>query len=265
MDFKRYASATAKMARSLTPRSLVRYCVWRARKNPADTRVRLRNGLVVEVRATGGDYWTISEIFFNGQYVLPDGESDDVKTVVDTGANVGYAALWFLKEYPQCRVTAFEPLPAHVDQIEKHLTGNGLRDRVTVIAAAASTEEGTAVFQDAGPESRPVDDGGEGVQVRLVDWFEHLPSGTIDILKMDIEGGEIPLLDDPRFEEVAARTRIVALEWHKATTDRGGRDWCAERLETTGFTVTDGAQYYGSAGILWGVRSAVPAPAASAA
>src|SRR3954468_17958228 len=185
---KRQALATVKMARTLSPRSLVRYTVWRWRNNPTDTRVRLRNGLVVEVRSGGGDYWTISEIFFNGQYVLPEGVSPNVRTVVDTGANVGYAALWFLTEYPGCRVTAFEPLPSHVAQIEKHLTGNGLRDRVDLIAAAASTAEGTAVFQDAGPESRPVDDGGEGVQVRLVDWFEHLPSGTIDILKMDIEG-----------------------------------------------------------------------------
>src|SRR3954453_23168166 len=105
---KRQALATVKMARTLAPRSLVRYWVWRARNNPTDTRVRLRNGLVVEVRATGGDYWTISEIFFNGQYVR-DGEPADVKTVVDTGANVGYATLWFLTESAQCRVTAFEP------------------------------------------------------------------------------------------------------------------------------------------------------------
>jgi FkbM family methyltransferase len=255
MSVRRYAESAVKLARTLTPRSFVRYSVWRARGNPHDTRVRLRNGLVVEVRGLSGDFWTVSEIFFNGQYVLPADAPTDIHTVVDTGGNVGYAALWFLTEFPGSRVTVFEPLPSHVAQIEKHLTGNGLRDRAEVIAAAADTADGTAVFQDAGPESRPADDG-EGVPVALVDWFERLPAGTIDVLKMDIEGGEIPLLDDPRFPAVAARTRIFVLEWHKATSDRGGRDWCAARMQQAGFTVTDGAQYYGAAGILWGTRPA---------
>ena len=108
--------------------------------------------------------------------------------------------------------------PTHVAQIEKHLTGNGLRERVELVAAAAATGDGTAVFQDAGPETRPSEDG-EGVEVALVDWFERLPEGPIDVLKMDIEGGEIPLLDDPRFAAVAARTQVFVLEWHKATSD----------------------------------------------
>jgi len=265
MKVRRYAQSALKQARALKPRSFARYVVWRARGNPYDTRVRLRNGLVLEVRGGGGDYWTISEIFFYGQYVMPPGAPADVRTVVDTGANVGYAALWFLREHPRCRVTAFEPLPSHVAQIEKHLSGNGLRDRVDLVAAAAATADGSAVFQDAGPESRPAEAGAGGVEVQLVDWFAHLPEGTIDVLKMDIEGGEIPLLDDPRFPDVARRTRVVVLEWHKATSDRGGRDWCAERLQDAGFEVTDGAQYYGAAGILWGVRTAVQDPVTSAA
>ena len=255
MSVRRYAESTVKIARALTPRSFVRYCVWRARGNPYDTRVRLRNGYVAEVRGGSGDFWILSEIFFNGQYVMPPGAPAEVRTVVDTGANVGYSALWFLGEYPRCRITAFEPLPAHVAQIEKHLTGNGLRDRADLIAAAAAVADGTAVFKDEGPEARPADDG-EGVPVALVDWFERLPEGPIDVLKMDIEGGEIPLLDDPRFAGVAARTRVFVLEWHKATSDRGGRDWCAAKMEQAGFTVTDGAQYYGAAGILWGLRPA---------
>src|SRR4051794_32001285 len=107
------------MARSLPPRSFVRYVVWRARGNPHDLRVRLRNGYVAEVRGGSGDYCILSEIFFNGQYVMPPGAPTDIRTVVDTGANVGYGSLWFLSRYPACRVTAFEPLPAHVVQLEK--------------------------------------------------------------------------------------------------------------------------------------------------
>jgi FkbM family methyltransferase len=259
-----YAESSLRQARALALRSYVRYSIWRLRNNPSDTRVRLRNGLVVEVRAGDIDYWTMSEIFFNRQYLMPEGMLADVRTVVDTGANVGYAALWFLTEFPGCRVTAFEPLPEHVTQIEKHLVGNGLRDRVVLFAAAAATEDGMAVFRDAGPESRPADPGAGGIEVALVDWFERLPEGTIDVLKLDIEGGEIPLLDDPRFEAVGNRTRVCVLEWHKPTSGRGGRDWCAERMERAGFTVTDGAQYYGVAGLLWGVRSAVSEPATSA-
>jgi FkbM family methyltransferase len=257
MSLRRYAESSVKIARALTPRSFVRYSVWRARGNPYDTRVRLRNGFVAEVRGGSGDFWILSEIFFNGQYVMPPGAPRDVSTVVDTGANVGYAILWFLGEFPRCRVTAFEPLPAHVAQIERHVTGNGLGDRVELIPAAAATADGTAVFQDEGPETRPAS-GGDGVEVALVDWFTHLPTGTIDVLKMDIEGGEIPLLTDPRFPSVASRTRVLVLEWHRPTGDRGGRDWCAQRMEEAGFTVTDGAQYGAAAGLLWGIGASAP-------
>lgn len=254
MSLRRQAHGALSFARGLKPRSALRYAVWRARGNHDDMRVRLRNGYVAEVRGGTGDYWILSEIFFNHQYVMPPGVAPDVLTVVDTGANVGYAALWFLGEYPGCRITAFEPLPHHVAQIEKHLTGNGLRERVELVAAAAATGDGTAVFQDHGPETRPSEDG-EGVEVALVDWFERLPEGPIDVLKMDIEGGEVPLLEDPRFAAVAARTQVFVLEWHQ---DARGREWCVQQMERAGFTVTEGARY-GTAGLLWGINSAYSA------
>jgi FkbM family methyltransferase len=192
---------------------------------------------------------------------MPAEAPSRLETIVDTGANVGYACLWLLSECPQARITAFEPVPAHVAQIEAHLRLNGLRDRVELVPAAASVKDGTAHFEDKGPESGPAEDGSaERIVVSLVDWYARLPEGPIDLVKMDIEGGECDLLDDARFAELAARTRMIVLEWHEPTNGRGGRDWCAERLAQAGFSVSDGAQQYGVAGLLWGVRASVQAP-----
>jgi FkbM family methyltransferase len=243
----------ARQAGALGPRSFGRYAVWRSGGQPGEIELRLRGGLRVVVRP-GADYWTLSEIFFARQYDAGLPLPRDMRTIVDVGANVGYATLWFLHRHPAARVLAFEPVPEHQRQIERHLRMNSLAHRVELVAAAATTADGTARLDPEGPESRLVDEASEGaITVPTVDWFARLPEGRIDLVKMDIEGAECRLLDDPRFPAVATRSAAWVVEWHMPVDGRGGRDWCAERLERAGFRVSDGAQY-GRAGLLWGTR-----------
>ena len=58
---------------------------------------------------------------------------------------------------------------------------------------------------------------------------------TIDLLKMDIEGSEYPLLADSRFERLDVKALVV--EWHVTAEHPAseGRDWCLERLHQLGY------------------------------
>jgi hypothetical protein len=47
--------------------------------------------------------------------------------------------------------------------------------------------------------------------VDVVDIFDELSDRAIDILKIDIEGSEHPLLADPRFAKL--RVRFLVMEW----------------------------------------------------
>lgn len=257
----------------LTSASRTPFLLWRARGEKGSLEVVFKNGLRLALRGQTNDYHTAMEIFCADQYVFPETVTlENVRQIVDVGANVGYSLLYFAHTFPEARITAFEPHPQHIAQIHQHLRANRLQDRITLIEAAAGTEPTTAFLYDEGAGSAVQSQGGGSrtLPIPIVDWFDHLPTGAIDLLKMDIEGAEYPLLSDPRFPAVAARTRCIVLEWHRSVvmeyhcpeksggdprvTITDGHDWCTKRLRGLGFEILEGAVQYGSAGTFWAYR-----------
>ena len=77
--------------------------------------------------------------------------------------------------------------------------------------------------------------------------------GRFDVLKMDIEGSEYPILMDPRFEALAARTKRILVEWH--TCGEQGEAFCRDRLTNLGFIVESGRGCGGQFGMLYCTRA----------
>ncbi len=236
--------------------SFVRYAWWRVRGNRGEITIALRDGTRVVVRSGTEDYWIVSEIFFDLQYEPPiPVPFAEFQVVVDVGANVGYSCLWFARACPQAQILAFEPLPAHVAQAQRNLSLNGLEHRVDLVAAAAWTAAGTLALEPAGAQSAVTPEASpNAVRVAAVDWLDRLGPDSVDLLKMDIEGGERRLLADARFADAAQRIRYAVVEWHDPEGGVEERRWCEGRLEAVGFDVVAGADY-GVAGLLWGART----------
>ena len=99
------------------------------------------------------------------------------------------------------------------------MVANGLTDRVLVVGAAAAAADGMAYLVEREVESVVVDEPAPGrVPIRLSDFFRDLEAARvrrIDLLKMDIEGGEYALLDDERFARLDVDTLVM--EWHNTT------------------------------------------------
>jgi FkbM family methyltransferase len=213
--------------------------------------VRLKSGLGIRIRSRSTtDYGVAFDIFLRGCYRCPEPVSQ-VRRIVDLGANVGYSCLFWCQQYPEARVTAFEPHPKHVSAIVENLSANHFSDRVTVVEAAAGAAEAKAYLRDAGSSSTVTSSPG-GCAVSVVDVFQML-EGTIDILKIDIEGGEYGLLGDERFGSIQART--VVLEWHKTADCPDGREWCQNRLRRFGYRTRTGCEDLPLAGLIWGFRA----------
>jgi hypothetical protein len=101
--------------------------------------------------------------------------------------------------------------------------------------------------------SSTVTDQASDFEISVVDIFQQPDvAGPIDILKIDIEGGEYELLSDPRFEELDVRTLV--LEWHNTPEYPDGKAWCLEKLQEFGYETHIGNEDPPLAGLIWAFR-----------
>jgi FkbM family methyltransferase len=174
-------------------------------------RYRLRRGgAQVHLRRRSRDLDILAEIFAAGSYVPPPevgAQLDGPIRIADLGGNVGLFGAWALGRWDVTRIRSYEPDPANVELLAA--TAEPFPEW-EVAAVAVGNAAGTLRFA-AGmqSESRAALDGEDSVEVPVVDLFAEPPA---DLLKIDIEGGEWPLLADPRLARLEAR--VVVMEWH---------------------------------------------------
>jgi len=134
--------------------------------------------------------------------------------ILDCGANIGLASLYFTRRYPRAKVTAFEADPRLAEICRGNLALSGVT-RVDVKEAAVWTGEGTLDFVCEGTDSGAIASLQQPIEgtlarvpsVRLRDWLDE----PVDLLKLDIEGAEFPVLDDCRDRLQNIRGMVIDL------------------------------------------------------
>jgi FkbM family methyltransferase len=179
--------------------------------------------------------------------------------VLDLGANIGFFGLFARTRYPGARVTAFEPDPANAEVHRGCQAANRADASWTLIERAVAERDGSLTFAAEGsPLSHVVPDGRRAIAVPAEDILPRLAGA--DLVKMDIEGGEWPILTDPRF--AALGPGVLVVEYHDAASP--GPDARAEAvglLERAGYAVRPGPQRRDEGtGILWAWRHLEDAP-----
>jgi FkbM family methyltransferase len=203
------------------------------------------------------DTFVLDEVFGRvDSYAVPEEvklalRARGVRKIVDLGANIGLTALKFLTMFPDAQLVAVEPEPANARVLEATLVRNDMLGRSRVVRAAASSTSGQLRFVagQAG-HSHAAGPAEAGVNVPMIDVLPKLADA--DLLKMDIEGGEWPILHDQRLR----RTGVVALclEYHAHLCPTG--DPCAAAVDLVsgaGFEVVR-LRDQGGAGFLWALR-----------
>jgi FkbM family methyltransferase len=141
--------------------------------------------------------------------------------VADVGAYVGlYTLSLGQRVRPGGKVIAFEPDPVSFEGLRRHVALNGLADTVELYRAVVGVEDGAVTFAAGrGSESHvaAVDEASSGRQmVRAVRLDSVLPHGRLDVLKIDVEGYEEPVLRGARalLSDHLRRPRAIYIEVH---------------------------------------------------
>jgi FkbM family methyltransferase len=218
----------------------------------------IREGRVfVALRHKTPDVLLFDEIFSQREYELPGpvlhlvGELRPLK-VADVGANIGLFCAFISELRPQAEIVAIEPDEANTEVLRRCAQANAALSRWSVVSAAATTSNGTVRFVSGGYSLSRI--GEEGDPVAAVDVFPYLAEANL--VKIDIEGAEWPILADPRFRGL--RAPVVVLEYHREGCPGDDPATEAERaLRAAGYDTMFGPSKpsFGT-GIIWGWREA---------
>jgi FkbM family methyltransferase len=169
----------------------------------------------IYLRTASSDYAIYRQIFIEKQYEYS--LKQDPKIIIDCGANIGLASVYFANKYPSAKIIAIEPETSNFELLvantknypNVHCLKNGIWHKKTNLH-----------IYDAGMGSwnfvtNEVDYENENTisAISLTDIMVMFKIERIDILKMDIEGSEKEVFDN--YDEAwLNNTDLVIIETH---------------------------------------------------
>jgi len=164
---------------------------------------------------------------------------DEIKNpalLLDCGANVGYASVYFLSRFPQAYVVAVEPDPENFAMLQKNLAP--FAGRYTAFHSAVwSRKASVAVRRNAGGAAaitvtESPQEGEVSLESMTIGELMAGRSERIAILKIDIEGAEKELFS-ANYDSWLARTDNIVIELH----DEEARRIFGAALEGQNFSI----------------------------
>ena len=139
------------------------------------------------------------------------------QTIIDAGANIGTAAIYFALTFPRARIIALEPEPSNFSLLARNVAPY---PRITPVQAALWNRDGEISLGHPAPQTSArekwafVTHEGAGAKVRaltLGSLMREMGIRSIDVLKMDIEGAEREVFEGCEWLEAV---RCMMIELH---------------------------------------------------
>jgi FkbM family methyltransferase len=137
--------------------------------------------------------------------------------IIDAGANIGVASIYFANRYPEAKIFAIEPEPANYALLVKNVRRY---PSIVPVHAALWNHDGEISVSLPDPSTGAVGNWafftheGEGIRVRALrmeSLLKELDIDTVDLVKIDIEGSEIEVFESADWVN---RVRALAVETH---------------------------------------------------
>ncbi|HMJ33987.1 MAG TPA: FkbM family methyltransferase [Baekduia sp.] len=247
---------TERAARALQP--VGRFLAGQQRRDGVGAYTLRATGTRVHLRHGTRDVHIFNEIFGSAAAAYEPPAEAELRLrgpirVADVGANVGLFGVYAAGRWDVQTLHSFEPDPSNLELLAATVASHPLGDRWTVSPVAVSNCVGSMPFV-AGrfSESRRATSEEDSIDVPMVDFFDAV--GSVDLLKIDIEGGEWRILDDPRFAALDAA--VVVMEWHTVGSSHADPHAAARAALTDAGLVQqhETPAPHGSNGVIWAWR-----------
>ena len=174
------------------------------------------------LRNQTSDIPTFNQIFFRKEYEIQHAPLVDPSVIIDCGANIGLAAVFFANKYPSSKIYSIEPELSNYEMLVKNTEEY---PQITPIHAAIWNKNGKLQIGDSGQgnwgfftkEVTTAQAGdtdlGFADAISINDILDQFKIGKIDLLKIDIEGSEKELFQD-NYERWMAMTKVLVIELH---------------------------------------------------
>lgn len=183
--------------------------------------VRLRvAGLVTPLHMRMCDIYTLGEILHERQYQVR-APLPERPTIIDAGANIGIATLWFLSQYPGAKLVCVEPDLSNFRLLQANFDSRN--DVILEQVALGAADESVTLHLAAHGAMHSVVDSGPAVgtlsvsQVRLDTLMDRHCIEHVDLLKLDVEGSEFDCVRG--LGDRLANVRVIVGEFHERLVD----------------------------------------------
>jgi len=187
------------------------------------------NGKKIEavLRRDSSDALVYEQLILEEEYLeiikLFQTKNLSLETMIDAGANIGLAALYFKAFYPNVKIVALEPSDETYKRLEKNLSINNV-ENVKALKQGV-WKENTFLHLDKGfrdksdwafrllenknPEMNTIKVENIDTILRANNWER------LDLLKMDIEGGEVGIFESQEVvKNWISKVKVIVVEIH---------------------------------------------------
>ncbi len=205
--------------------------------------LRTADGLTITMRQNYGDAMTLAEIFLDNCYVR-DLTLPQNPVVIDVGGFIGDFSLYAVKRLNARRVIVCEPSPRNWALLLKNIANNGYEDRIEPVNKAV-TDGGNAMMNIDAPDEYqcmvsayyPSEQPLIAVSgISLGELLRDHAVESVDLLKIDCEGGEYAILESTP-ADVLSRIRNIVFEYHQIDGVWAKLESVKQRLRREGYAL----------------------------
>ena len=174
------------------------------------------------------------DIFINESYKFKTTKENPL--IFDCGANIGLSVLYFKTIYPKSVIKAFEPDTKIFKVLNDNCSNFKMKNVTTINNGVWINNDEVGFFSDGSDGGRIEDnstnkDLAQIKMLRLKDLLKN--EKEIDLLKMDIEGAEVAVLND--CVENLQAVKLLFVEYHSSTNNEQKLEELLLVLKKAGF------------------------------